>query len=123
MLDALAQLCLCLYLLRLISQSASTISMTLASIALIVLVGSVTYRFLVYPLLLSPLAKIPSGHPTAAVSPLWILWVRWTGKENATIYQLHRKYGPLVRLGPAEISVDGVDGGIRTVSFGRHALR
>lgn len=89
--------------------------MALASIALIALVGLVVYRFLVYPLLVSPLAKIPNGHPIAAFSPLWILWIRWTGKENATVYRLHQKHGPLIRLGPAEISVNCVDGGIRTV--------
>ncbi|EEH05962.1 conserved hypothetical protein [Histoplasma capsulatum G186AR] len=37
---------------------------------------------------------------------------------NRTIYKAHQKYGPIVRLEPSEISVNCVDGGIRTVYAG-----
>ncbi|KLJ13509.1 unspecific monooxygenase [Blastomyces silverae] len=39
-------------------------------------------------------------------------------RGNRTIHKAHQKYGPIVRLGPSEISVNCVDGGIRTVYAG-----
>ena len=87
----------------------------ITGITICLLCTYVTYRFLAYPLILSPLSKIPPAHPSAAVSPLWILWIRKTGRENATVYKAHQRHGALVRLGPNEISVNCVDGGIRTV--------
>lgn len=41
---------------------------------------------------------------------------RW--KENQVIHAAHQKHGPIVRLGPNEVSVNCVDGGIRTVYGG-----
>jgi hypothetical protein len=74
------------------------------------------YRFVVAPVFISPLAKIPAAHPTSSFSPAWILWTRWCSRENATVLDAHERLGPLVRLGPNEISVNCVNGGIRTVS-------
>lgn len=73
------------------------------------------YRYIIHPLFLSPLSRIPSAHVTASLSPIWILWLRYIGKENVTVYEAHKRLGPLVRLGPNEVSVNCVDGGIRTV--------
>ncbi|PGG99521.1 unspecific monooxygenase [Blastomyces parvus] len=45
-------------------------------------------------------------------------------RGNRTIHEAHQKYGPIVRLGPSEISINCVDGGIRTVysgGFEKHA--
>ncbi|OAX85099.1 hypothetical protein ACJ72_00512 [Emergomyces africanus] len=39
-------------------------------------------------------------------------------RGNRTIHKAHQKYGPIVRLGPSEISINCVDGGIRTVYTG-----
>jgi hypothetical protein len=77
---------------------------------------SFLYRYIVFPALISPLSKIPAAHPTSPLSPAWILWKRWSGKENATVLAAHERFGPVIRLGPKEISVNCVDGGIRTVS-------
>lgn len=76
----------------------------------------VIYRFVIAPVFVSPLSKIPAAHPTSSLSPAWILWTRWRGRENATVLAAHERLGPLVRLGPNEISVNCVNGGIRTVS-------
>ena len=76
------------------------------------------YKFLLQPALFSPLSQIPSAHFTASFCPGWILWVRFRCKENQTIYAAHRKHGPIIRLGPNEISVNCVDDGIRTVFGG-----
>ncbi|KAJ9215362.1 hypothetical protein DTO166G4_3016 [Paecilomyces variotii] len=76
------------------------------------------YRYIIYPVFLSPLARIPNAHPTAPISSAWILWRRFKGQNNRTIQALHEKLGPIVRLAPSEISINTVDGGIRTVYAG-----
>ncbi|THX71840.1 cytochrome P450 [Aureobasidium pullulans] len=76
------------------------------------------YRYFILPAFVSPLSKIPAAHPTSSLSPAWILWTRWRGRENATVLAAHERLGPLVRLGPNEISVNCVNGGIRTVYTG-----
>lgn len=73
-------------------------------------VAFLVYRYLIYPVLLSPLAKIPNAHPVAPYTPLWILWTRFQGRENPTLYEAHQKHGPVVRLGPNEISINSVEG-------------
>lgn len=87
-------------------------------VALCLLVILATYRYLAHPLLISPLSKIPPAHWSAPISPLWILYTRRRRNENATIHALHQRLGALVRLGPNEISVNCVDGGIRTIYGG-----
>lgn len=89
-----------------------SLMMLLAAFALIF------YRYFIYPSFISPLSKIPSGHITASWSPLWILWVRYTRVEVQTIHKAHVKLGPIVRLGPNEVSINCVDGGLRTVYAG-----
>lgn len=76
------------------------------------------YQFLIYPFFLSPLSKIPNAHPTSAISPAWILWVRFTSRNNRTIQAAHERYGPIVRLAPNELSINCVDGGLRTIYAG-----
>ncbi|KAI9741288.1 MAG: hypothetical protein M1834_003005 [Cirrosporium novae-zelandiae] len=76
------------------------------------------YRFLVYPIFLSPLSKIPTAHPTSAISPLWILSLRYGNLENQTLHRLHTEKGPILRIGPNELSVNCVDEGIRTIYGG-----
>jgi unspecific monooxygenase len=94
-------------------------TLSLVSIlALIALAGVVTYKFLVYPAFLSPLSKIPSAHPTVPFSEGWILWTRYNMRNNRATLAAHRKYGPIVRMAPNELSINCVDGGIRTVYAG-----
>jgi hypothetical protein len=89
-----------------------------------VLIAAVSfYKFLIYPVFLSPLSKIPNAHPTSPISPVWILWIRYTGWSNRTIQAAHEKHGPIVQVAPNEISINCVDDGIRTVyagSFEKH---
>lgn len=75
------------------------------------------YRLL-HPIFISPLRKIPPAHWSAPISRFWILYTRRRRNENTTILALHQQLGPLVRLGPNEISVNCVDGGIRTIYGG-----
>ena len=82
------------------------------------------YKYIVHPALLSPLSKIPNAHPSACISPLWILWKRFRFQENAAVDAAHCKYGPIVRLGPEELSLNCYDEGIRSIyagGFEKHA--
>lgn len=76
------------------------------------------YVYLIYPLLLSPLAKVPNAHWSSAVSPVWILWTRYRHRELQITHEAHQKLGPIVRLGPRDISVSCYDDGIRTIYGG-----
>jgi hypothetical protein len=76
-----------------------------------------TLRFIVHPALFSPLARIPSAHWSAPFSPIWILWVRFVHRENRTLHSAHRRLGPVIRVGPNELSINDVDS-VRTVYQG-----
>ncbi|KAF2790985.1 cytochrome P450 [Melanomma pulvis-pyrius CBS 109.77] len=72
------------------------------------------YRFVVHPLFFSPLVRIPCAHPLAAVTSLWMDWRRFTGREVETTWEAFKKHGPYVRLGPNEIAVNTILGGVTT---------
>jgi hypothetical protein len=69
-----------------------------------------TYKFLIYPAFLSPLAAIPNAHFTSSFSNGWITWKRHRGHPNKAVHDAHMRLGPVVRLGLTEISVNSVDG-------------
>ncbi|KAF2423720.1 cytochrome P450 [Tothia fuscella] len=93
-------------------------SLNLPYVALAVCIALSIYRFLVYPLFLSPLSRIPSAHPLAKFTSLWILYIRYRNLENSTIHKAHQKWGPVIQLGPNELSVNCVKDGILTVYSG-----
>ena len=82
------------------------------------LLSLLLFKWVIYPALLSPLSKIPNAHFTASISPAWILWKRFRGQNNNAIHAAHRKFGPIVRLAPSELSINCVVGGIKTVYSG-----
>lgn len=92
----------------------SSLLIILFSVLLLVLF----YKCLLFPVFLSPLARIPNAHFTSSFSPLWILWKRYKYNEIRSIFAAHKKYGPIVRLGPNELSVNCVDNGVGTI-YGR----
>lgn len=75
------------------------------------------YRYILFPAFLSPLAKIPSGHWSCHFTPLWILRARKSDCQNRTLHEAHLKHGQIVRVGPNELSIDGVEA-LRTVYQG-----
>ncbi|KAF3054812.1 hypothetical protein GL218_07593 [Daldinia childiae] len=75
------------------------------------------YKYILYPTIFSPLSKIPTPHWSCSVSPAWILWIRFNSRENRTLHAVHRKYGPVVRIGPNELSVNSVDA-VKTIYQG-----
>jgi hypothetical protein len=75
------------------------------------------FYYVVYPAIISPLSKIPSGHPTASFLPIWIWWKRRKGYESRSIFTAHQRHGPVVRLAPNEVSVASLDG-LRKIYIG-----
>lgn len=67
------------------------------------------YKYILYPAVLSPLSKIPQAHWSCSISPVWILWARYNSRENRTLFKVHQDHGPVVRIGPSELSVNGID--------------
>lgn len=58
--------------------------------------------------LLSPVYKIPGPWYTNFTS-LWIKYKEFTSNRRESIHNLHRSYGPVVRLGPNEVSFTSLD--------------
>ena len=58
--------------------------------------------------LFTPLAKIPGPWYTQFTS-LWIKYQEFTANRRVSVNLLHRRYGPVVRLGPNEISFTSLD--------------
>ncbi|KAJ5921752.1 hypothetical protein N7454_009226 [Penicillium verhagenii] len=57
---------------------------------------------------LSPLSKIPGPWYTRFTS-LWIKYQEFTANRRESIHKLHQIYGPVVRLGPNEVSFTSLD--------------
>ncbi|PQE31157.1 cytochrome P450 monooxygenase protein [Rutstroemia sp. NJR-2017a WRK4] len=66
----------------------------------------------------SPLNAIPNASLTAPFSRAWLLWIRATSTEYSTCLAAHRRHGPVIRIGPNEISVNSIDDGVRTIYGG-----
>ncbi|ETS78088.1 hypothetical protein PFICI_10150 [Pestalotiopsis fici W106-1] len=63
------------------------------------------YKYILYPLCLTSLSKLPSAHWSCSISPIWILWARFQSRENKTLFEAHERCGPIVRVGPHEVSI------------------
>ena len=90
---------------------------SLTSIGILLLLSLLLYRYFLFPIFFSPLSKIPNAHFSAPILPLWIRSKRQTGTAVRTLFDLHEKHGPVVRLAPNEISVNSA-GALRTVYIG-----
>ena len=73
------------------------------------------YYLVVYPLRISPLAKVPNAHWSSPLSSLWILVTRYRRQELHIVRQAHERLGSIVRLGPQDISISCFEDGIKTV--------
>jgi len=61
------------------------------------------------------LKDIPNAHFSVPYSRLWLLSTRWQKIHNRTRIDLHRRLGPIVRIGPREVSVGCIDDGVRII--------
>jgi hypothetical protein len=90
----------------------------LAPTTLAILVPIFLLTHFLYTYFRNPLRKVPAAHPLSHFTSLWIHSVRWRSIENATLKKAHARLGPVICLGPNEISVNCVKGGIREVYSG-----
>lgn len=63
----------------------------------------------------SGLKDIPNAHFSVPYSRLCLLSTRSRKIENRSRLHLHRRLGPIVRLGPRDVSVNCIDDGVRTI--------
>ncbi|KAJ5893414.1 hypothetical protein N7495_005105 [Penicillium taxi] len=61
-----------------------------------------------YRLYLHPLSRIP-GPNIAAFTSLWLAYHTYIGDECTVIFDLHRKYGPVLRVAPNDIDIAAGD--------------
>ncbi|KAJ0113819.1 hypothetical protein J7T55_010063 [Diaporthe amygdali] len=88
--------------LRILIEATSTSGLILRCIA------ALAVTTIIYSLIraaISPLKSVP-GPFAARFSRLWYLQKVWTGELPRLNADLHRKYGPVVRLAPNEYSLD-----------------
>lgn len=78
--------------------------------AVAALLAWLIYSYVIYPSLVSSLARLPAAHPSSAFSPIWFQRQRSRKRELKTLYAAHERHGPIVRLGPSEVSVVSQDG-------------
>ncbi|KAI8712640.1 hypothetical protein NCS52_01362600 [Fusarium sp. LHS14.1] len=77
------------------------------TIALSVLFLLLIKYYVLDPLVLSPLSRVPG--PKAFALTKWRLgYEDWKGTRTPTIQHLHSKYGPAVRIGPNEVSFNSL---------------
>ncbi|KAL4899768.1 cytochrome P450 [Aspergillus multicolor] len=77
---------------------------TLAALLLTILLLSRT----LYRLTIHPLSHIP-GPKLAAATSLWLAYHTYTGTECSTLFTLHKKYGPVLRIAPNDIDIASGD--------------
>jgi hypothetical protein len=82
-------------------------------IAIIVLFALAIYKFIIHPLLFSPLASLP-GPKLYALSKWRLAYEDLKGTRTREIWRLHQRYGPVVRLGPNEVSFNSLSA-LRTI--------
>ena len=86
-------------------------------VALVTVSLLLLYRFVIYPVFFSPLAKIPNAHWSYPPSSAWILYTRFKHRENRVLLEAHRRLGPVIRVGPNDLSIDDIDH-VKTVYAG-----
>ncbi|PHH92373.1 hypothetical protein CDD83_7655 [Cordyceps sp. RAO-2017] len=74
--------------------------------------------YFLLPLIRSPLRRVPNAHWSSGLSSLWILWIRYRNRELAVLEEKHRQLGPIVRLGPDDLSISCYENGARTIYNG-----
>lgn len=90
------------------------LSAILLPLALLVFLS---YHFIIYPAILSPLGKLPNAHWSVPFSPAWILYQRFKKRENAALDEAHKRLGPFIRVGPNDVNVDDLNA-VRTIYQG-----
>ncbi|KAK3939384.1 cytochrome P450 [Diplogelasinospora grovesii] len=96
------------------------ISHPFALTGITLLISAFVYKFIIYPIFLSPLSKIPAAHPLAKVTSLWMQYQRWRHRDFDVIRDAFARKGPYVRLGPNEMVVNSIEGIQSAYGVGQH---
>jgi hypothetical protein len=72
----------------------------------VTLVIAIVNNYIIYPFYTSPLANVP-GPKLNAMTKWRQVYADFTKKRTLYIHSLHQKYGPVVRIGPNELSFTG----------------
>lgn len=85
----------------------------LSTLGVLLLAGFLIKYYFLDPLFSGPLTHIP--RPKLFALTKWRLaFEDWNASRTHTIQQLHRKYGPAVRIGPSEVSFNSLTA-LRTI--------
>lgn len=89
--------------------------------ATVAILFAIFYFFikLCYRILYSPLNSASDAHWSVKLCGLWIWWHRVNERDAPAVQDAHVRCGPVVRLGPNEVSVNDVDGGLKPIYDGR----
>ncbi|UJO25166.1 Cytochrome P450 monooxygenase FGM1 [Fulvia fulva] len=74
------------------------------------LLAAAIHRYLIQPLLRSPLKTIPLAHPLCGVTHLYFQYLAKQGRELNALHAAHKRYGPIVGTAPNEVSVISLEG-------------
>lgn len=78
-----------------------------------VCVVALVYNTIIHPLFLCKLGRIP-GPKLYAITKWRLAFEDWKGSRSRTILKLHLQYGPIVRIGPNEVSFNSLSA-LRTI--------
>ncbi|KAJ2974229.1 hypothetical protein NUW58_g8725 [Xylaria curta] len=79
-----------------------SLSLSAKSVLVIIVVGTCAY--VLYQCFFSKLAVFP-GPLAAKLSKVWRAYVTYRGRWHRDLIALHQRYGPVVRIGPNELSI------------------
>ena len=80
-------------------------------LGLAALLVTLAYKYVLQPMFLSPLGKLPAPHPLCHLSTRWLAHQRDRGAgETIAIQAAHVRLGPLLRIAPHEVSVNSLQG-------------
>lgn len=96
---------------KLSAANTSAMSLLTALGALLVLFW-VIYQFFLFPKFISSLSSVPPIHWSAKFSSIYSLYVRYKGTELSNLVEAHKKHGPLVQVGPRDVSVNCYQDGV-----------
>ncbi|CAK7213493.1 hypothetical protein SCUCBS95973_001812 [Sporothrix curviconia] len=87
------------------ARDASSATVLLSTSAFIVgAVFALAVAVCVNRLVFHPLARVP-GPWAAGCSSLWLAWHTFIGDECTAVQKMHKKYGPVLRVGPSDIDI------------------
>jgi hypothetical protein len=82
--------------------------LSLSSASLVIIVLGILVSYVVVPALFDPLRDIP-GPFLARFTRWWYFIEIYKGSFEVSDVEVHKKYGPIVRIAPREYSIDDVE--------------